>query len=70
MGNSRYITEKVRKQKADDLSKKQKLVKDKITLMKRKKGEVVRCINALNKDAEKMYIKTEEFLSSSQKYFL
>ena len=58
LANSRYITalEKVRKQKDDEvISKKRKLVDEEITLMK-KKEEETKCINALNKDAEKVYI--------------
>ena len=61
--NSRYITvfEKVRKQKDDDLNSKQrKLVDKEITLMKGKKEEVIKCIYALNKDAEKINTKAEE----------
>ena len=53
--------EKVRKQKDDDvISKKRKLVDEESTLMKGKKEEVIKCINAMNKGAEKMYIETEE----------
>ena len=39
--------------------KKQKLVDEEIILMKTKK-EVIKYINVLNKDAEKMYIEGEE----------
>ena len=62
LANSRYITalEKVRKQKDDNvISKKRRLVDEEITLMK-KKEEVLKCIDVLNKDAEKMYIEAEE----------
>ena len=39
--------------------KKQKLLYEEIILIKTKK-EVIKCINVLNKDAEKMYIEGEE----------
>ena len=50
-----------RKQKDGNvISEKRKLVDKKTTLMKRKKEEEIKCINALNKAADNMYIKAEE----------
>ena len=63
-----YITalEKVRKQKDDDvICKKRKLVDKEITLMKRKKEQVIACINFLNKVAEKINTEAEEKWNST-----
>ena len=61
LANSRYIIASERKQKDGNvISEKRKLVDKKTTLMKRKKEEEIKCINALNKDADNMYIKAEE----------
>ena len=63
-----YITalEKVRKQKDDDvICKKRMLVDKEITLMKRKKEQVIACINFLNKVAEKINTEAEEKWNST-----